>query len=177
MGGTDGRAMESRYGVARTRAAKEEAGEQWFLTPFSLFLSGKGIRWGMVGILLLGWILNAHAADEIASVEKILSNPSAFHRHDVVLKGELKLVGQWEGKDTLGSQTCGPIFKLEDDTGEIPVMYVIRCDQNELNRLSAMAGGQVIVHATIEAETVSTSTSGNEFRTRAMAKKIRREDR
>ena len=138
---------------------------------------GKGIRWGMVGIVLLGWSLHAHAADEITPVEKILSNPSAFHRHDVVFKGELKLVGQWEGNDTLGSVTCGPIFKLEDDTGEIPVMYVIRCDQNELNRLSAMAGGRVIVHATSEAETVSTSTSGNEFRIRAMAKNIRREDK
>ena len=138
---------------------------------------GRGIRWGMVGIVLLGWSLNAHAADEITPVEKILSNPSAFHRHNVMLKGGLKLVGQWEGKDTLGSATCEPIFKLEDDTGEIPVMYVIRCDQNELNRLSAMAGGQVIVHATIEAETVGMSTSGNEFRIRAMAKKIRLEDK
>lgn len=136
---------------------------------------GRGIRWGMVGMVLLGWILNAHAADEITRVEMILSNPSAFHRHDVVLKGGLKLVGEWEGTDTLGSRTCGPIFKLNDDTGEIPVMYVIRCDQNELNKLSAMAGELVIVHATIEAETVSTSTSGNEFRIRAMAKRIRRE--
>jgi hypothetical protein len=140
-------------------------------------LSSRGIQWGMVGIVLLGWILNAHAADEITPVAKILSNPSAFHRHSVVLKGGLKLVGQWEGKDTLGSPVCGPIFKLEDDTGEIPVVYVIRCDQNEANKIAAMAGGQAIVHATIEAETVSTTTSGNEFRTRAMAKKIRREDK
>ena len=140
-------------------------------------LGGRGIRWSMVGIVLLGWILHAHAADEVTPVEKILSNPSAFHRHDVVLKGGLKLVGQWEGKDTLGSQTCGPIFKLEDDTGEIPVMYVIRCDQNELNRLSAMAGGQVIIHATVEAETVNSNANSSEYRTRAMAKKIRREDK
>ena len=140
-------------------------------------LNSRGIRWGIVGIVLLGWILYAHAADEITQVTKILSNPSAYHRHDVVLKGGLKLVGQWEGKDTLGSPLCGPIFKLEDDTGEIPVMYVIRCDQNEVKKFEAMAGGRVIVHATIEAETVSTSASGNEFRTRAMAKKIRREDK
>ena len=140
-------------------------------------LGGRGMRWSMVGIVLLGWSLHAHAADEITPIEKVLSNPSAFHRHAVVLKGGLKLVGQWEGKDTLGSATCGPIFKLEDDTGEIPVMYVIRCVQSEVDKIAAMAGGRVIVHATIEAETVSTTTSGDEFRTRAMAKKIRREDK
>ena len=47
MGGTDGRAMEFGSDIARTRAAEEGAGKQWFLTPFSV--QGTTVRKCAVG--------------------------------------------------------------------------------------------------------------------------------
>ena len=82
----------------------------------------------------------------MTSVQQVLSNPSAFHRHDVVLKGRLKLVGQLEGKNAAGAPICGPTFELDDDTEEIRVIYLIRCDEQEVNRVSAMAGGRAIIY-------------------------------
>jgi hypothetical protein len=120
--------------------------------------------------------ISAHAGEEkITRVEQILTNPSVFHRHEVVLRGGLALKGSLESKDPFGFSLCGPIFTLHDDTGEIPVMYMIRCDKTEVDAVTAMAGSVVTVHATIEAETVSTETTYKEFRIRAMAKKIRRD--
>ncbi len=132
---------------------------------------------GMVGMVVLGWSLSGHCMEEITPVAKIWANPSAFHRHDVVLEGALKLIGRWEGTDVLGLPTCGPIFKLDDDSGDIPVMYVIRCDAAEVGKVTAMAGGRAIVHATIEAATVISTADGSEYRTRAMATKIQREEK
>ena len=86
---------------------------------------------GIVGMVVLGWSLSGHCMEEITPVAKIWANPSAFHRHNVVLKGILKLVSRWEGKDAVGAPTCGPIFKLDDDSGDIPVLYIIRCDPAE----------------------------------------------
>jgi hypothetical protein len=131
----------------------------------------------MVAMVSFGASLSSQAADDITPVAKVLANPSAFHRHDVVLKGGLKFVGHWEGKDVVGVPTCGPIFKLEDDSGEIPVLYIIRCDQNEVSKVSAMAGGRAIVHATIEAATVISDVDSSEYRTRAMASRIQREEK
>ena len=125
--------------------------------------------------MVLGGSFSAHAADEIITVDKILSNPSAFHRHVVVLKGALKLVGELEGS-TLGNPSCGPIFKLEDDTGDILVMYIIRCDAAEIDRVTAIAGQRAIIHATIEAATVISTADGIEYKTRAMATKIQRDE-
>jgi hypothetical protein len=112
--------------------------------------------------------------EEITPVAKIWANPSAFHRHKVVLKGVLKLVSRWEGKDAVGAPTCGPIFKLDDDSEDIPVIYIIRCDAAEIGKVTAMAGERVIVHATIEATTVVSTAEGSEYKTRAMASKIQR---
>jgi hypothetical protein len=131
---------------------------------------------GIVGVVVLGWSLSGHCMEEITPVAKIWANPSAFHRHKVVLKGVLKLVSRWEGKDAVGIPTCGPIFKLDDDSGDIPVMYIIRCDAAEIGKVTAMAGERVIVHATIEASYLVSSTDGSEYRTRAMASKIQREE-
>ena len=135
------------------------------------------IRYGVILLVLFGASLQSQAADVMTSVQQVLSNPSAFHRHDVVLKGRLTLVGQWEGKDTVGRPICGPIFKLDDDTGEIPVLYLIRCDQQEVSRVSSMAGGRVIIYATIDSATVTINADGSESRIRAMATKIQGEDK
>ena len=129
---------------------------------------------GIVGVIALGWNLSGLCMEEVTTVAKILTNPSAFHRHKVVLKGVLKLVSRWEGKDTVGSQTCGPIFQLDDDSGDIPVLYIIRCDAAEVGKVTAMAGQRVTVEATIEATTVVSSANGDENKTRAMASKIYR---
>ena len=63
---------------------------------------GTAIRYGVILLVLFGASLKSLAADVVMSVQQVLSNPSAFHRHDVVLKGRLTLVGQWEGKDMIG---------------------------------------------------------------------------
>ncbi|TKB91067.1 MAG: hypothetical protein E8D41_11525 [Nitrospira sp.] len=135
------------------------------------------IRYGVMFLVLFGASLQSLAADVMTSVHQVLSNPSAFHRHDVVLKGRLTLIGQWEGKDTLGRPICGPMFKLDDDTGEIPVLYIIRCDQQEVSRISAMAGGKALIHATIDSDTVTMNPDGSDYRLRAMATKIQRQDK
>ncbi len=75
----------------------------------------------------------------------------------------------------MGKPTCGPIFTLDDDSGDIPVMYIIRCDAAEVDRVTAMAGERAIVHAIIEAATVITA-DGSEYKTRAIASKIQREE-
>lgn len=131
---------------------------------------------GIAGMIVLGWSLSGHSMEEITPVAKIWANPSAFHRHKVVLKGVLKLISRWEGKDVVGVPTCGPIFKLDDDSGDIPVLYIIRCDAAEVGKVTAMAGERVIVHATIEAVTVVSTADGSEYKTRAMASKIQREE-
>jgi hypothetical protein len=135
------------------------------------------IRYGVVILALFGASLQSLAADVMTSVQQVLSNPSAFHRHAVVFKGRLKLIGQWEGKDAVGAPTCGPTLELDDDTGEIPVIYLIRCDQQEVSRVSAMAGGRAIIYATIDSATVTINADGSESRIRAMATKIQREDK
>jgi hypothetical protein len=98
-------------------------------------------------LVLFGASLQSLAADVITSVQQVRSNPSAFHRHVVVLKGE------------------------------ISVIYLIRCDEQEVNRVSAMAGGRAIVYATIDSVTVTINADGSESRIRAMATKIQREDK
>ena len=135
------------------------------------------IRYGVIFLALFGASFQSQAADVITSVQQIRSNPSAFHRHVVALKGRLKLIGQWQGKDAAGAPTCGPTFELDDDTGEISVIYLIRCDEQEVSRVSAMAGGRAIVYATIDSVTVTINADGSESRIRAMATKIQREDK
>ncbi len=133
-----------------------------------------------VGLAVLGawWMLAGHvAAEEVTPVEKVLSNPSAFHRHDVVHRGGLKLIGEWQGKDTFGMPTCGSIFQLDDQTGEIPVVYIIRCDPSERQRVNGLAVGRVSVRGNVEAQTVIKMNSGMELRTRVMATNIRREEK
>jgi hypothetical protein len=135
------------------------------------------IRYGVILLVLFGASFQSLAADVITSVQQVLSNPSAFHRHAVVLKGRLKLMGQWEGKDAVGKPICGPMFELDDDTGEIPVLYLIRCDQQEVSRISAMAGGKTVIHATIDSVTVTMNPDGSDYHLRAMASKIQRDEK
>ena len=135
------------------------------------------IRYGVILLVLFGASFQSLAADVMTSVQQVLSNPSAFHRHAVVLKGRLKLMGQWEGKDAVGKPICGPMFELDDDTGEIPVLYLIRCDQQEVRRISAMAGGKTVIHATIDSVTVTMNPDGSDYHLRAMASKIQRDEK
>ncbi len=135
------------------------------------------IRYGVILLVLFGASFQSLAADVITSVQQVLSNPSAFHRHAVVLKGRLKLMGQWEGKDAVGKPICGPMFELDDDTGEIPVLYLIRCDQQEVSRISAMAGGKTVIHATIDSVTVTMNPDGSDYHLRAMDSKIQRDEK
>jgi hypothetical protein len=134
------------------------------------------VGYGMMLLALLGSSIQSQSAEVMTPVQKVLVNPSAFHRHDVVLQGALKLVGRWEGKSAIGGSTCGPIFTLDDGTGEILVIYIIRCDQTEAGRVEAMAGGRAIVYATIDSFTVYIHADGSESRIKAMATKIQREE-
>lgn len=135
----------------------------------------RAIGWAITWLLVGLWPAHSLAGEEITPVHEVLSNPSKFHRHVVVLKGVLKLTGRWEGKDVVGMSTCGPIFNLRDDTGEIPIFYVTRCDQQEVARVSALSGGLAIVNATIQSDSVV--FEGAEYHTRAMASQIRIESR
>jgi hypothetical protein len=133
------------------------------------------ILWASFWIFLLAGLGHSSAAEEVTPVQEVLSNPAKFHRHVVVLQGALKLVGRWEGKDVVGIPTCGSIFKLQDDTGEIPIFYIIRCDPQEEGRIAGMGGGRVTVSATIQSDPVV--VEGAEYHTRAMGSTIRLEGR
>lgn len=136
----------------------------------------RAVRMGLAGLIVLGWSFGSHGEDRIVPISRILSNPSAYHRHEVVLRGGLTQIGTWDGKDMMGRSTCGPVFTLQDDTGEIPAFYVVLCNQKEVERVSAFTGSQVVVYATIESETVTHSADGSEFRIRGMATTIRPEN-
>jgi hypothetical protein len=106
--------------------------------------------WGLVGC---GWLwaalVFAEPADKAVHIRSITINPMANNRRAVVLLGKAKDTVTYEGVDNLGRSLCGQTFILEDETGSLDVLYLIRCQANEPPVLVG-EGERVIVHATID---------------------------
>ena len=139
-------------------------------------------RWrgGLVwGLLACGWLwaapVLAAPADGAISIGSITINPMANNRRAVILEGKAKDVATYQGEDSFGRLLCGLGFMLEDDTGSLDVLYLIRYQANETPQLVG-EGERVVVHATIDVSPDKVKNKeGKELVFKAMATKIIRE--
>ena len=139
-------------------------------------------RWrrGLVGGLLgCGWLwaalVFAAPADETIPIGSVTINPMANNRRAVILQGKAKDVAAYRGEDSFGRSVCGQGFMLEDETGSLDVLYLIRCQANE-PPASVREDERVVVHATIDVSSSNVKNrEGKELALKAMATKIIRE--
>jgi len=138
-----------------------------------LFRWRRGLVWGLVGC---GWLwaplVLASSGDATIPIGSITINPMANNRRAVVLLGKAKDTLTYQGVDSLGRSLCGQTFILEDETGSLDVLYLIRCQANEPPVLVG-EGERVIVHATIDVSSDNIKNKeGKEMAFKAMATKI-----
>ena len=90
------------------------------------------MAWGLFGC---GWLwaalVLAAPADEVIPIGSITVNPMANNHRAVILQGKTKTVNAYKGQDSFGRPICGQGFILEDDTGSLDVLYLVRCQANE----------------------------------------------
>jgi hypothetical protein len=132
-----------------------------------------GLAWGL---LCCGWLWAALAfvapADEVIPIGSITVNPMANNRRAVILQGKTKTVNAYHGQDSFGRSLCGQGFILEDETGSLDVLYLVRCQAKETPVL-VDEGERVLVHATIDVSSDNVkNTEGKELVFKAMATKI-----
>ena len=135
-----------------------------------------GLVWGLLGC---GWLwaalVFAAPVDEAIPIGSITVNPMANNHRAVILQGKTKDVNAYHGYDSFGRSICGQGFILEDETGSLDVLYLIRCQDNETPVL-VEEGERVVVHATIDVSSDNVkNTEGKELVFKAMATKIIRE--
>jgi len=135
-----------------------------------------GLAWGL---LACGWLwaelVLAGPADVATPIGSITINPMANNRRAVILQGKAKTVNAYQGQDSFGRSLCGQGFILEDESGSLDVLYLIRCQANETPALVG-EGERVVVHATIDVSSDNVkNTEGKELVFKAMATKIIRE--
>jgi hypothetical protein len=96
----------------------------------------------------------------------------ANNRRAVILQGKTKTVTTYNGLDSFGRSICGQGFMLEDDTGSLDVLYLVRCQANETPQL-IVEGERILVNATIDVASDNVkNTEGKELLFKAMATKI-----
>jgi hypothetical protein len=118
----------------------------------------------------------AAPADEAIPISSITINPMANNRRAVVLQGRAKTVMVYQGEDSFGRSLCGQGFILEDETGSLDVLYLIRCQANE-TPVPVREDERVVVHATIDVSSGNVKNrEGKELALKAMATKIIREN-
>ena len=132
--------------------------------------------WGLVGC---GWLwaalVLAAPADRAIPIGSITINPMANNRRAVILLGKVKDTLAYQGVDSLGRSLCGQSFILEDETGSLDVLYLIRCQANDPPVLIG-DGERVIVQATIDVSSDNVKNKeGKELVFKAMATKIIRD--
>ena len=132
--------------------------------------------WGLVGC---GWLwaalVLAAPADQAIPIGPITINPMANNRRAVILLGKVKDTLAYQGVDSFGPSLGCQSFILEDETGSLDVLYVIRCHATETPTL-VREGDRVVVHATIDISADKIMNSkGKELVFKAMATKIIRD--
>ena len=114
-------------------------------------------------------------AEDVLPIKDILASPTDFHRRKVLLSGMVKDISSVEGKDTLNLAMCGQGFFLDDETGSIEVIYLVKCVGGAETVEYVHAGEHIVVEATIDAPPSNVKhPSGSSFDFRAMATKITR---
>jgi hypothetical protein len=117
----------------------------------------------------------AAPADQAIPIGSITINPMANNRRAVILLGKVKDTLAYQGVDSLGRLLCGQSFILEDETGSLDVLYLIRCQANDPPVLIG-DGERVIVQATIDVSSDNVKNKeGKELVFKAMATKIIRD--
>jgi hypothetical protein len=96
----------------------------------------------------------------------------ANNRRAVILQGKTRTVTTYNGLVSFGRAICGQGFILEDDTGSLDVLYLVRCQANETSQL-IVEGERILVHATIDVSSDNVKNiEGKELLFKAMATKI-----
>jgi hypothetical protein len=117
----------------------------------------------------------AAPADQAIPIGSITINPMANNRRAVILLGKVKDTLAYQGVDSLGRLLCGQSFILEDETGSLDVLYLIRCQAIDPPVLIG-DGERVIVQATIDVSSDNVKNKeGKELVFKAMATKIIRD--
>jgi hypothetical protein len=134
-----------------------------------------GLVWGLLGC---GWLwaapVLAAPADEVIPIGSITINFMANNRRAVIFQGKTKNVSAYQGQDSFGRSLCSQGFILEDETGSLDVLYLVRCQANETPVLVG-EGERVIVHATIDISFDNVKNAeGKDLVFKAMATKITR---
>ncbi len=133
----------------------------------------RGLVWWLLGS---GWLwaalVFAAPADEVIPIDSITSNPMANNRRAVKLGGKTRAVTTYQGQDSFGRKICGQGFVLEDETGSLDVLYLIRCQADDPPSLIG-EGERVIIQATVDVSYDDVkNTEGKELVFKAMATKI-----
>jgi hypothetical protein len=131
------------------------------------------------GLMAGGWLwaalVLAAPADVAIPIGSITINPMANNRRAVILQGKTKTVTTYNGLDSFGRSICGQGFILEDETGSLDVLYLVRCQANETH-VVVVEGERVVVHATIDVTSDNVKNiEGKELVFKAMATKVIRE--
>ena len=132
---------------------------------------------GKIALALASALSLAFAASVIAqnvtTVESILSYPDSFNREIVTLQGTAKGVVQNLGREGAGSQVCIQDFGLDDGTGTLPVRYIALCQTVDAKVVEVHEGDQVVVTATMNVPSDNIeSATGKKPSLRAMATQI-----
>lgn len=145
-------------------------------SPTTIPVPARWKRWCVWGLLGGGLLWSAPvlavSADEASSIGSITINPMANNRRAVIFQGKVKDAVAYEGEDNLGRSLCGQAFTLEDETGSLDVLYLVRCQASEPPVLAG-EGEQVIVYATIDVSSDNIENKeGKKLAFKAMATKI-----
>ena len=132
---------------------------------------------GKIALALASALSLAFAASVIAqnvtTVESILTYPDSFNREIVTLQGTAKGVVQNLGREGAGSQVCIQDFGLDDGTGTLPVRYIALCQTVDAKVVEVHEGDQVVVTATMNVPVDNIeSATGKKPSLRAMATQI-----
>ena len=151
----------------------------WEKDPTMIPVRSRWKRWFVWGLVGCGWLwaalVLAAPADQAIPIGSITINPMANNRRAVILLGKVKDTLAYQGVDSLGRSLCGQSFILEDETGSLDVLYLIRCQAIDPPVLIG-DGERVIVQATIDVSSDNVKNKeGKELVFKAMATKIIRD--
>ena len=135
-----------------------------------------GRKWlRVVVVLYLACGASVFADDEVTPINSIMVDPDSFHRQLVMLKGTVKNVISYEGKDGTNRPICLQEFTLKDETGSIAAISSSRCQMGDETAMVLAVGDRVLMEAVIEAPADNMRTSkGEGFGVKAQARKITR---
>ncbi len=125
-----------------------------------------------VCVILMG--TDGWAEEPVTPIGFLLVNPTALHRRALKLKGVTHSVAAYsEGETGTKQLYCGADFKLEDETGEIEVLYRVRCQAGEQRAVVIGEKMHVVVEGNMEAPpTIMRGADGNTYGFKILARTV-----